>query len=113
MTEFTDRTLLYCQYSEAFEHDKWREEIPYLHFPYYFRVQMLPPFAGAVVRFRVKDGDKLVSVYLDCYDTLAAMGEPYWERYPSHTGDVERFPMNDTGKLIKAIKRSLKSKRKE
>jgi hypothetical protein len=91
------------EYDRAFEADKWFKEIPYLNFPSNWNIRMVPPSTGAVVRFHVsKGGDTWISVYLDCYDILGFMGEPYWEIYP-YNGDTFRCPMNETDKLLEAI----------
>ena len=94
------------EYEEQMEHRKWDKEIPYINFPSDWFVKIIPPFAGAVVRFRVKKGNIDVSVYLDCYDRLGSVGSPYWEVYP-HFDDTFRCPMNDTESLILAISESL------
>ena len=94
------------EYEEMMEHRKWMKEIPYIQFPSDWKVQITPPFAGAVVRFRVQKNDAEVSVYLDCYDRLGYYGSPYWEVYP-HEGDVFRCDMSDTESLLNAITHSL------
>lgn len=94
---------------ELFEWDKWREEIPFINFPERFEVKIIPPFAGAVARFQIRDKeyrDTWVSVYLDCYDALGYYGEPYWEIYP-YNEDVYRCRMNDIDELIEVITLSI------
>ena len=98
--------LLVGKYSQIMEHSKWQKEIPYIEFPTDWKIQISPPFAGAVVRFRVKKDKAEVSIYLDCYDKLGYYGEPYWEVYP-HNGDVYRCDMADTESLLNAIKESI------
>ena len=99
--------------------EKWREigeQIPYLTFPQEWEVQMFPPFGGAVVRFRARlkgaaDNDKnWVSVYLDFYDNLGFMNQPYWEAYPIGD-DTARFLLNETKDLIETIDRQLKGEK--
>lgn len=94
------------EYEQQMEHRKWAKEIPYIQFPADWKVQITPPFAGAVVRFRVQKDDMEVSIYLDCYDRLGFYGSPYWEVYP-HEGDVFRCDMSDTESLLNAITHSL------
>ena len=88
------------------EWDKYKDKIPFLKFPEGLEVRILPPFSGAMVRFRVKRTDDIggnsVSVYLDCHEILGCFGEPYWEIYPYH-GDVCRIRMNDTEELMKKL----------
>jgi hypothetical protein len=94
------------EYEKMMEHIKWVKEIPYIQFPSDWKVKITPPFAGAVVRFRVQKNDAKVSVYLDCYDRLGCYGSPYWEVCP-HDGDVFRCDMSDTESLLNAIAHSI------
>lgn len=92
--------------------EKWRklvDKVPWLKFPEDCEVRIIPPFGGAIVRFLVKRGDKRISVYLDVYENLGYYGrKPYWEMYPGINGtDVDRFDMNDTDGLMKAISQVL------
>lgn len=88
------------------EHRKWMMEIPYLQFPRDWDVKIIPPFAGATIRFKIRKENANVSVYLDCYDNLGCYGEPYWEVYP-HKDDVFRCIMADTESLLGAIAESI------
>ena len=93
------------EYSEEWE--KWRYEIPYIKFDKEWEIKVIPPFAGAIVRFIVRSGDSSISVYLDCYDKLGCFGEPYWEMYPHKNGDVYRVRMNNVEELVNQIRESL------
>ena len=88
------------------QYDKWVKEIPFIKFDNDWQVKVIPPFATAVARFQVQKGEEFVSLYLDCYDNLGVCGEPYWEVYP-HEDDVYRCVMNNTEKLLKAIRESI------
>jgi hypothetical protein len=81
-------------------------EIPSLTFPQGYEVKIIPPFAGAVARFYVgKPGTaKWVSVYLDWFDRLGCVGQPYWELYPNQEGDTERFLLQETAELMLRVK---------
>lgn len=92
-----------------YEWRKWTTEIPAFNFPSDWNVHITPPFGGAVARFRVTKGEARVSIYLDCYDELGVVGEPYWEIYPSVDGDVGRYLMNETEEVIKGIHESLET----
>lgn len=91
--------------------------IPYLRFKSDWRVQIIPPFGGAVARFYVSKGDKEVSVYLDRFDMLGYEGEPYWEAYQIKGGgddvdvdvdvDPVRFKMAEANELISHIEEIL------
>jgi hypothetical protein len=91
---------------EVESQQKWREEvkhIPFIQFPVDWKVQIIPPFGDAVIRFRVKlpsGMDK--SVYLDVRDSLGCVGSPYWEVYPYHD-DIFRCPREDVTALLEAI----------
>ena len=93
-------------YDNEMESLKWGKEIPVLDFPADWKIQISPPFNGAIVRFRVFSGNAEISVYLDCYNMLAAMDYPYWEIYP-HNGDVYRCGLNETDELIKQIQHAI------
>jgi hypothetical protein len=101
------KTINRYEVEDSEEWRKWCEEIPELKFPTGWRVKIIPPFGGAIARFRVFKGKKDVSVYLDCYDRLGCFGEPYWEIYP-YEEDVHRVPMKNVDELISAITESLK-----
>jgi hypothetical protein len=92
-----------------YEWDKWRKEIPDIKFPSDWKVKIIPPFGGAVIRFLVSKGSKTVSVYLDCYGELGAMDKPYWEIYPDKDGYNSRFYINEVDEFMQEIKNSLNS----
>lgn len=91
---------------------KWREEIetmPWITFPADWKVQIIPPFGDAVIRFRVTLPSGAVrSVYLDARCSLGYWrGEemeplPYWEVYP-HRGDVGRCDKENVAELLTMI----------
>lgn len=93
-------------YDEIQEHHKWDNEIPAIQFKSEWKVKIIPPFGGAVSRFRVIFGNASVSVYLDCYDRLAIVGSPYWEVYP-YEDDVYRVGIGDTQTLVDIIQQSI------
>lgn len=97
---------------ERYEYDKWRQEIPPLHFKEEWNVHIIPPFHGAIVRFVVEYDDKRISCYLDCYDELGYYGSPYWEIYPytyeDGNIDVFRCSIDNTEELMKRIGEELK-----
>lgn len=91
---------------EVFYWEKWRKEIPFIRFDADWDVRIIPPFNGAIVRFYVKKGERSVSVYLDCYDTLGYMQKPYWEIYPFED-DVHRVEMDNVQELTEKIREEL------
>ncbi len=102
MKNQTELRELSSKIGQEMEYAKWCQEIPYIIFPSDWEVKIVPPFFCAVVRFSVKKGNALVSIYLDCYDTLGYYGEPYWEVYPV-SGDVSRCAMQDIDSLVREI----------
>jgi len=108
---FSEIMSLSCSFCEAIDYRKWIKEIPFIKFPEHWEVQIIPPFTGAVIRFRVKNGADFISVYLDCYDVLGWFGEPYWEVWPDTDGDVFRCKIKDTNALIEKINTLLEVKK--
>ena len=89
--------------------EDWRgmvSAIPFIQFDDGWQIQVIPPFGGAMARFRVLCNGKTVSVYLDCHERLGIYGEPYWEVYP-YQGDVGRCAMADTAQLLTMIRHSI------
>ena len=91
------------EYDTLFEYQKWEKEIPYLQFPKEWKVKIVPPFGGAAIRFFVEVGNDNISVYLDCYNALGCVGEPYWELFPDKNEQTTRILMHDTKDLIYQI----------
>lgn len=102
MNDF-ELTLKRIEIENADDYKGWIGKIPFIEFPRDWRVQIIPPFGGAIVRFRVKlPNSNTKSVYLDGYDRLGCYGEPYWEVYPVGD-DVGRCDMNDIKTLLQLI----------
>lgn len=100
--------------SVAFEWDKYIAIIPEITFPDGWRIQIIPPYAGAIIRFRAFFNDKEISVYLDGFNILGYYkcendkeSVPYWEAYPID-GDTFRCNMKDVDELINAMKEEFK-----
>lgn len=91
------------KFERAREWGKWVKRIPFFEPKAGWKIAVIPPFGGAVARFRVELPDgRSKSVYLDCYDELGCYGEPYWEVYPVGD-DVGRCPMDEVELLIQLI----------
>ena len=90
----------------------WVEKIPYLKFPAGWQVQVIPPFCGAMARFRVRTEKCLsgtyISVYLDCYNRVGYYDGPYWEAYPIR-GETYRCKMEETDELLEALQGEIAS----
>lgn len=94
--------------------EEWRnmyDEIPFLHFEKEWEIKIVPPFGGATIRFFVHYMNKDISVYLDWFDNLGCVGEPYWEVYEYDSGaDVTKFGLNETKEMMAHIKKCLEGK---
>ena len=89
---------------------EWRGKIPFLQFKKSWRVKIIPPSGGALVRFLIENKNGFqVSVYLDVFDRLGYANEPYWELYPWINGDAKRVKMDDTDELFGYLKIALQS----
>jgi hypothetical protein len=106
-TKYLEESITLSKYESMMDMRKWTKEIPNLQFPSEWQIRIIPPFAGAVVRFMVFKERAYVSVYLDCYGKLGCYDGPYWEIYPDAEYTNVRFDMNDTAGLLKAIGESL------
>jgi hypothetical protein len=84
------------------EWQKWADKMPAIQFPSHWKVRIIPPTVGAMVRFVVEPA---TSVFLDCHSSLGHRAEPYWEVYPAN-GDVGRCDMNDVDGLLSLIAQS-------
>lgn len=85
--------------------EQWRalcKKMPFLDFPAGVSVKVIPPFAGAVARFIMSNGEREISVYADFFDALDFYEEPYWEAYPIN-GDTFRCEINESELLVKTI----------
>ena len=100
-------------YERVQECRKWAGEIPILHFKKEWDVKIIPPFAGAVIRFWINHNDKHVSVYFDAYSELGYMYDednnsvPYFEYYDGE--ECYRYYMNEAEKMMEDIKNFLNS----
>lgn len=108
MPDHLRQSSLSSEMEREFEWDKWRNLIPALPFKEGWKIRIIPPSGGAIIRFRVIFENSDISVYLDAYDHLGVMGKlPYWEIYPAADGDCERFGMTSTDELIAGIQASI------
>lgn len=105
-TKKIDALVSLANASNFFEWIRWSEEIPYIQFPKDWKVKIIPPFHGAIVRFRIQlpnmKPNDFISVYLDCYGVLGAEALPHWEIYP-YDEDVGRCGIYDVEELLRMI----------
>lgn len=77
-------------------------------------VKIIPPFAGAIIRFVVRHKNKIVSVYFDGYSNLGFVYDeqgqpiPYWEAYPINS-DIMRYELGEENTMLKDIEDELNS----
>lgn len=103
-------TLVSAKYDENFESMKWVKELPFLDFPSHWLVKIVPPFVGAVIRFKVKHRDRdseEISIYFDGYNNLGYMDGPYWEIYPVKDEVIARFMLGEEKAMLQAIEEAL------
>lgn len=102
----------------AFEWDKYMSTIPEITFPDGWRIKIIPPYAGAIIRFIASFKNKEISVYLDGFHMLGVYSfkseerVPYWEAYPIN-GDTFRCDMKDVNELIHAMKEEFNNNNKQ
>ena len=97
-------------YDQVMQPREWIAKIPSLQFPNDWVINIVPPFAGALVRFGVslEGTSEYVSVYLDVYSILGATETPYWEVYIQDNPNFpSRCAMEDTESLMELIQQAL------
>lgn len=102
----TDHIIKRCEIERDEKWSHWLNILGSLafEFPKRFRMMPLPPFGGAIIRFRVSTpwDTAGLSIYLDAYNALGCMDGPYWEVYPVE-GDTRRFHLQETYQLRQCI----------
>lgn len=113
--------------------ENWRKYtngdlLPSFDIPSHLSIKIIPPFGGALCRFRLidkKDPTLEVSVYFDATNSLGYFGSdfknptPYWEIYPVYytnppeedKKDIRRFAINDSKSLINVAVASIEFQR--
>lgn len=106
MDDFASRFDLQVRRIKVEDDEKWRDwvfRVPEIPMPTGWRVRVTPPYAGALVRFGVTNlSGQHKSVYLDVWNRLGYMGEPYWEVYPVNN-EPARCTMEDVAELVRLI----------
>lgn len=113
-----DDILARCNYERSMQFREYIDKMPFLNFPPKWEVSIIPPFAGAMVRFRarLKGHGKTgpwVSVYFDAHENLGYCGGPHWEIYPNKDGESERFLLGEEKQMLEAIGISLSRQSRE
>ena len=106
-----DNLLSRCNLERVEKWRDWIDKLPTIPLDTSIcRIKVIPPFGGALIRFRVypMDTDEIsVSVYLDVNQSLGIWDGPYWEIYPATNNDTKRFELEDVEHMCKEIIRSL------
>ena len=80
---------------------EWASKVPAISIPPGATIQVVPPFAGAIARMYVHHNGLQASIYLDAFDRLGCMDEPYWELYDGE--ECHRFLLDDAEGLEKCM----------
>ena len=83
--------------------------------PEWIETRVIYPFGMAVARITFTDKrnpNNGVSTYLDAFDQLGSMGQPYFELYPAVDGGTERFLVSEEPQLYERVIASLESRRR-
>lgn len=91
--------------------EKWKEiikEIPTLNFKKEWNIRIIPPFGGAMARFVIEYNNKSISVYLDFYDRLGVVWQPYYEMYDG--ANTIRYYLNESDEMMNDIDKVLNGK---
>lgn len=92
----------------------WIDKMPALHFDPTWDVHIIPPFGGALARFRIIKGNTWVSVYFDAFNRLGYFGSvleepvPYFELYP-FGNDVKRYGFDEVDEMMDDIRKIFNS----
>lgn len=92
---------------QSAEQRAWYDKMPRIPFPNDWDVRAVPPFGGAMVRYRIQRGGAEVSVYMDAHDKLGCVGQPYWEIHPNPEGECDRFLLREVDDLVAGIAAAL------
>lgn len=106
-------SMIISRYENLQECRVWGSKLPALHFEKEWDVKIIPPFAGAVIRFHISHNNKNVSVYFDGYSELGFMYDddgkpiPYFEYYDGE--DCHRYHIDESEEMMNDIKNFLES----
>lgn len=108
-----EEAMIISRYESLQECRGWAAKIPAFHFEKEWDVKIIPPFAGALIRFTIDYNGKHVSVYFDGYSELGYMYDdndnpiPYFEYYDGE--DIHRYYMDESEQMMEDIKNFLNS----
>lgn len=113
-----NKTLYIAKVEQIHEYRKWCSNLPYFNFDKEWDVKIIPPFAGAIIRFYIKHGNKDVSVYFDGYSELGLMYDddekpiPYFECLFSNIMLTRRYLIDESEQMMDDIREYLNEEQK-
>lgn len=106
-----NKTLMLAQIEQICDYRGQARKLPAFHFDKEWDVLIVPPFAGAIIRFVISYNGKYVSVYFDAYSELGWMYDkneqpiPYFEYYDGE--DTYRYLINESEQMMNDIRNFL------
>ena len=70
LQENVNKSLMLSKVEQIHDFKGWSHKLPAFHFDKEWDVKIIPPFAGAIIRFVIDYNGKHVSVYFDAYSEL-------------------------------------------
>lgn len=111
LQENVNETLLIAKAEQIHNYRGWANKLPVFHFDKEWDVKIVPPFAGAIIRFAISYKDKHISVYFDAYSELGLMYDeneqpiPYFEYYDGE--DTHRYLLDESEQMMNDIRNFL------
>lgn len=111
MKDDINKTLILSKAEQIHDFRGWANRLPTFHFDKEWDVKIIPPFAGAIIRFTIDYKNKHVSVYFDGYSELGYVCNeeekpiPYFEYYDGE--DTYRYCLNEADKMMDDIRNFL------
>lgn len=111
MKDDINKTLILSKAEQIHDFRGWANRLPTFHFDKEWDVKIIPPFAGAIIRFTIDYKNKHVSVYFDGYSELGYVCNeeekpiPYFEYYDGK--DTYRYYLDEADKMMDDIRNFL------
>lgn len=111
LQENVNKSLMLSKVEQMHDFRGWSHKLPAFHFDKEWDVKIIPPFAGAIIRFVIDYNGKHVSVYFDAYSELGWMYDndeqpiPYFEYYDGV--DTHRYYLDESEQMMNDIRNFL------
>lgn len=111
LQENVNKSLMLSKVEQMHDFRGWARKLPAFHFDKEWDVKIIPPFAGAIIRFVIDYNEKHVSVYFDAYSELGWMYDkdeqpiPYFEYYDGV--DAHRYYLDESEQMMNDIRNFL------